>query len=96
MRWYHSGPIVVIEEQEEGGRGTEYSIKQDALDLVVDHILSVLLKARVMLKLVKKESQKLTSNSKVGCYFSFEALVLFVCIYVCMYVCMYICMYVCI
>ena len=81
MRWIHSGPIVVIEEQK---KGEKYSIKKAAVDLVADNILSVLLTAKSLLQLAKEEPQKFASKSKVGLFFMLRA-----CFLYCMYVCMY-------
>ena len=84
MRWVHSGPIVVIKEEEQKQAGcTKYSVKQDAVDLVVDHILSVLVTASCILQLMKKEWQKLISNSKVLLIFMPRA-----CTVCCEYICL--------
>ena len=82
MRWVHSEPIVVIKEQKAGR--TKYSIEQGAVDLVVDHILSVLITARCILQLLKKESQKL-KTSKVCLFFMLNKSLY--CLYVCVYLC---------
>ena len=84
MKWVHSEPIVVIEEEERKRGGTKYSVQQGAVDLVVDHILSVLVTARCILQLVKKEWQKLVSNSKVLLFYMPTACS--VCMFVCMFV----------
>ena len=84
MKWVHSEPIVVIEEEERTRGGTKYSVQQGAVDLVVDHILSVLVTARCILQLMKKEWQKLVSNSKVLLFYMPTACS--VCMFVCMFV----------
>ena len=84
MKWVHSEPIVVIEEEERKRGGTKYSVQQGAVDLVVDHILSVLVTARCILQLMKKEWQKLVSNSKVLLFYMPTACS--VCMFVCMFV----------